>query len=42
MRSPILLLTLMAALWAACSTSQGPAAPEPAKYAGSQEDAARL
>ena len=44
MRSPILLLALMAALWAACSTSHGPAVrePEPAKYAGSQEDAARL
>ena len=40
MRSPILLLALMAALWAACSTSHGP--PEPAKDSGSQEDAARF
>ena len=44
MRSPILLLALTAALWAACSTSPGPAAPEPepAKYKGLQEDAARF
>ena len=44
MRSPILLLALMAALCAACSTSPGPAAPEPepAKYKRLQEDAARF